>query len=182
MCDNSAVVDAINKKSMRGETIAILQLILLVAAIQDIELHAEWLPSEDNAIADALSRHQYEKLTVLCKQLGICPTLLRNSTHLRGYRKKLLSSYGMDLHPLQENHTSQPSTATKLSSHSNDPELCTRHRSKRSQHGLQQRLSKPKRKQRRSTSLVTPYGEVQQYQQLSQAFPEMKSKSWGGGK
>ena len=151
MCDNSAVVDAINKRSIRGETIAILQLILLVAAIQDIELHAEWLPSEDNAIADALSRHQYERLTVLCKQLGICPTLLRNSTHLRGYRKKLHSSFGMDLHPQQENHTSQPSTAMRPSPHSNEPESHIQHQLKRSQHGLQRRLSKPKQKQQRNT-------------------------------
>jgi len=126
-------------------------LILLVAAIQDIELHAEWLPSEDNAIADALSRHQYERLTVLCKQLGICPTLLRNSTHLRGYRKKLHSSFGMDLHPQQENHTSRPSTAMRPSPHSNEPESHIQHQLKRCQHGLQRRLSKPKQKQRRST-------------------------------
>ena len=61
MCDNSAVVDAINKKSMRGITITILQFILLIAAIHDIELHSKWLSSEDNAIADALSRHQFDK-------------------------------------------------------------------------------------------------------------------------
>jgi len=42
MCNNSTVVDAINKKSMHGETIAILQIILLIAAIREIELHAEW--------------------------------------------------------------------------------------------------------------------------------------------
>src|SRR5271169_106124 len=127
MCDNSAVVDAVNKKSMRGETIAILQLILLIAAIRDIELHAEWLLSEDNAIADALSRHQWDRLTVLCEQQGFSPTLLRNSMHLRNYRKKLLSSFGMDSLLPQEKPTKPPSKTMKHSLRSNEQANSTLH-------------------------------------------------------
>ena len=37
-CDNSAVVDAVIKKSIKGETINPLQMILLIAAIFDIEI------------------------------------------------------------------------------------------------------------------------------------------------
>ena len=91
---------------MRGITITILQFILLIAAIRDIELHSEWLSLEDNAIADALSRHQFDRLTSLCEQQGFSPILLRNSMHLRNYRKKLLSSYGMDSSLLSEEHMS----------------------------------------------------------------------------
>ena len=41
MCDNSAVVEVINKKSMRGIIITILQFILLITIIRDIELYSE---------------------------------------------------------------------------------------------------------------------------------------------
>lgn len=133
MCDNSTVVDTINKKSMRGETIAILQLILLIAAIRDIELQAEWLPSEDNAIADALSRHQWDRLTVLCKQQGFSPTLLCNSMHLRNYRRKLLSSFGTDSLLPQGKHTKRPSITTKRSLPSKELAKSTLHRLPHSQ-------------------------------------------------
>jgi len=150
MCDNSAVVDAINKKSMRGITITILQFILLIAAIRDIELHSEWLSSEDNAIADALSRHQFDRLTSLCEQQGFSPILLRNSMHLRNYRKKLLSSYGMDSPLLPEEHTSQLSTSTKHSQDF-DEHNHSLHRSTFSQHGSRRRSSKQRPRQPRNT-------------------------------
>ena len=152
MCDNSAVVDAINKKSMHGETIAILQLILLIAAIRDIELHAEWLPSEDNAIADALSRHQWDRLTVLCEQQGFSPTLLRNSSHLRNYRRKLLSSFGMDSPLPQESPTKPLSTTTKRLPPSNELATSTLLPSPLYLHGSQKQSSRPKRKQQNNTS------------------------------
>src|SRR5438552_8719990 len=100
---------------MRGITITILQFVLLIATIHDIELHSEWLSSEDNAIADALSRHQFDRLTSLYEQQGFSPILLRYSMHLRNYRNKLLSSYGMDSPLLPEEHTSQLSTSMKHS-------------------------------------------------------------------
>ena len=153
MCDNSAVVDAINKKSMRGITITILQFILLIAVIRDIELHSEWLSSEDNAIADALSRHQFDRLTVLCEQQGFSPILLRNSTHLRNYRRKLLSSYGMGSPPLPERRTSQPSTST-IHSQNLDEQSHFPHRSTFSQHGSRRRLSRQRPKQPFSRTLA----------------------------
>ena len=68
ICDNFVMMDAINKKSMRGIIIIILQFILLITIIHDIELHSKWLLSEDNVIIDALSRHQFDRLTSLCEQ------------------------------------------------------------------------------------------------------------------
>ena len=56
-CDNSAVVDAINKRSIRGPAILPLQRILLIAAVFDIQILPFWLPSEENMIADAASRY-----------------------------------------------------------------------------------------------------------------------------
>ena len=63
MCDNESVVDALSKHTIRGEAIHILQLIYLTAALYDLELSAKWLSSEENWIADALSRFNLLKLT-----------------------------------------------------------------------------------------------------------------------
>ena len=52
-CDNTAVVDAVSKKSIKGESINPLQIILLVAAVFDIEIQIFWIPSEENIVADA---------------------------------------------------------------------------------------------------------------------------------
>ena len=148
MCDNSAMVDAIKKKSI---TITILQLILLIAIIRDIELHSKGLSSEENVIADALSRHQFDRLTVLCEQQGFSSILLRNSTHLRNYRKKLLSSYDMNSLLLPEKHTSQLSIFMKHSQDFNEKSHF-QHRSLFSQRGLRRRLSRQRPKQPRNTS------------------------------
>ena len=47
-CDNSGVVDGINKRSIKGPAIEPLQTILLIAALFDIELAVFWIPSEEN--------------------------------------------------------------------------------------------------------------------------------------
>ena len=65
--DNSVVIEIINKKSMCGIIIIILQFILFIIIIHDIELHLKWLSSEDNVITDTLSRHQFDRLTSLCE-------------------------------------------------------------------------------------------------------------------
>jgi hypothetical protein len=61
-CDNSVVVDAINNRSIRGETVKPLQDVLLIAAIFNIEISAFWIPSAENIVADAASRFDLEKL------------------------------------------------------------------------------------------------------------------------
>jgi hypothetical protein len=69
-CDNSVVVEALNKRSIRGETIRPLQLILLIAAVFDIEIAAFWIPSEENIVADAALRHDIKELTNLGFQVS----------------------------------------------------------------------------------------------------------------
>jgi hypothetical protein len=64
-CDNSAVVDGVNKRSIKGPAIFPLRTILLIAAVFDIEVKAHWIPSEENVIADAASRHDFKKLANL---------------------------------------------------------------------------------------------------------------------
>jgi hypothetical protein len=64
--DNTAIVDSINKRSIKGLIILPLQRILLIAAVFDIELLAFRIPSKKNMVADAASRHDREKLVNLC--------------------------------------------------------------------------------------------------------------------
>lgn len=70
-CDNSAIVDAINSRSIRGPAIDILQNLFLLTSLDDIVIHATWLPSQDNWIADALSRFEFSKLTNIFPKLHI---------------------------------------------------------------------------------------------------------------
>ena len=72
-CDNSAVVDAINKHSIKGLSIHPLQTIFLIAAVFDINLFSFWLPSEENIVADAASRHDYKKLADMGLQVSDQP-------------------------------------------------------------------------------------------------------------
>ena len=69
-CDNTTVVDAINKCSIKGQTVRPLQSILLITAIFDIALFAFWIPSEENIVAVHASRHDYTKLTDLGLQIS----------------------------------------------------------------------------------------------------------------
>jgi hypothetical protein len=64
-CDNDTVVDAINKRSIRGPTITPLQTLLLIAALFNITISAIWIPTASNSIADALSRHDFKRLANL---------------------------------------------------------------------------------------------------------------------
>jgi hypothetical protein len=67
-CDNDAVVDAINKRSIRGPTITPLQTLLLIAALFSITISAVWIPTASNSIADALSRQDFKRLANLGHQ------------------------------------------------------------------------------------------------------------------
>ena len=78
-CDNSAVVDSLNKHSIKGPAIVPLQRIFLIAAVYDIHIVPFWIPSEENMVADAASRHNYEKLA----NLGLQVTNLPRTVDLR---------------------------------------------------------------------------------------------------
>ena len=92
-CDNSAVVSAIGKRSIRGDANRPLQAILLIAAIFDIELTAFWLPSKENIVADAASWFDFKKLANLGFQDQI--HILRSpppSQKITNLRQKLCNS------------------------------------------------------------------------------------------
>src|SRR5579859_3984876 len=79
MCDNAAMVNAINARSVRGQTIDPLQLLFLTAALYDIEIASEWLSSEDNWIADALSHFEEARNHIGNSTSGSC----NHSIHTR---------------------------------------------------------------------------------------------------
>ena len=64
-CDNTAVVNGINNRSIRGPSIRPLRTLLLIAAVLDIEIKAHWIPTKENIVADAASRHDFRKLANL---------------------------------------------------------------------------------------------------------------------
>ena len=67
-CDNLPVVNGVNNRTIRGDAINPLQSLLLLAAIHDIEVRATWIPTEENAIVDALSRFDMNRLANLVGQ------------------------------------------------------------------------------------------------------------------
>src|SRR5271169_56840 len=70
-CDNDAVVKGVNKSTIRGAAIHPLQSLLLLAATRDIVVRATWIPTKENAIADALSRFDMKRLANLVGVQGI---------------------------------------------------------------------------------------------------------------
>lgn len=64
-CDNTIVVDATNKRSIKESTVKSLQTILLIAAVFDISLIAFWVSSKENRVAESASHHDYSKLANL---------------------------------------------------------------------------------------------------------------------
>ena len=124
MCDNSSISDAINKTSIRGEAISVLQLIFLGAAIYDFEIISCWLSSEDNWIADSLSRFTLDRLANA--QLDKIFAINRRATGspMSLFRQKLHDFFGSDSPLPLEPRTLQPSPTT-----SDSPSLTTTNRS-----------------------------------------------------
>ena len=64
--DNSAAHVGLSKQSLHGPAHKPLLKLLSFAASLDIEIHATWLPSAENALADALSRSNFAAIADLC--------------------------------------------------------------------------------------------------------------------
>jgi hypothetical protein len=68
-CDNEAVVAALPKGSIKRQAMSLLRQIAMHIALHDVELHCVWIPTKDNALADALSRWDTEIIANLCPNL-----------------------------------------------------------------------------------------------------------------
>jgi hypothetical protein len=108
-CDNSSVVDALNKHSIKGPTIVPLQRIFLLAAVFDIQIFPFWIPSSENMVADAASRFDYSKLANL--GLQVSQDLPRPAI----LRQKLRSLLNNPLPQAQDAITRKSSRITSLS-------------------------------------------------------------------
>ena len=71
--DNRAVAHGISNMTIRGASMQVLRRCLLLTNEYDIDLEAKWISTNDNALADALSRLEYSKIADLAPQL-VCPT------------------------------------------------------------------------------------------------------------
>jgi hypothetical protein len=139
-CDNSAVVDALHKHSIKGPAIIPLQRIFLIAAVSDIEILAFWIPSRENMVADAASRFDYARLADLGMQVSQDlprPALLRQKLH---------SFFTTPSLPVR-NNPKQPSFESTNFSAANTATSLTPPHSKQSHTGLHisSPTSKPKR-------------------------------------
>ena len=91
-CDNEGVVNAINKKSICGPIINLLQILLLLTGLLNIDILAVWIPTAENAVADALSQHDFKRLT----NLGYKDYIVHRTTakvRMSTLRQKLLSHF-----------------------------------------------------------------------------------------
>jgi len=67
--DNRAVAYGIANRTIRGESMTVLPRCLLLAAENDIEVETKWISTTDNALADALSRFNFENIANLAPEL-----------------------------------------------------------------------------------------------------------------
>jgi hypothetical protein len=73
--DNEAVRFAIQNSSTKGAASVALRELFLIASQQDIKLVPAWLSSSDNALADALSRLDLNRIANLCPHIQSLPSL-----------------------------------------------------------------------------------------------------------
>lgn len=67
--DNRAVFYGLAKGTIRGASMTVLRRCLLLATEYDLELQPIWIPTNENALADALSRFDHDRVTNLAPQL-----------------------------------------------------------------------------------------------------------------
>lgn len=60
--DNTGVVNGLKSLAVCGPALDLLQNVIMILALQDIIVESYWLSSEDNSLADILSRGQWSKL------------------------------------------------------------------------------------------------------------------------
>ena len=86
---NSSTAHAgLRKGFLHGPPNAPLKSLLILAAARDIQIVPHWLPSEENALADALSRNNFQEVANICPHWQDLSVLNRP----RGSLHELLSS------------------------------------------------------------------------------------------
>ena len=103
-CDNQAVVEWMRSGTSRSrDAMPVLRILVMLAACLDFTFSITWIPSEENSLADAASRFQFQRLFELAPYLQRNPC--QTKSQLTGMRRMLStlhkspSSSGMASHP-----------------------------------------------------------------------------------
>jgi len=80
--DHRVVAHALSNRTIRGASIQVLTRCVLLATKYDIDLEIHWISTKENALADALSRFDYDRIA------DIAPQLVHANNNLRrhGFR------------------------------------------------------------------------------------------------
>ena len=69
--DNTVALAGLQNTVLKGPANLLLRQILVQAAAFDIQLQSSWISSEDNTLADALSRFDWATVKNLCPQIDL---------------------------------------------------------------------------------------------------------------
>ena len=67
--DNQAVAHGLTNRTIHGAPMRVLRRCLLLASECDVDLVSRWVSTDENALADALSRFDYVRIADLAPQL-----------------------------------------------------------------------------------------------------------------
>jgi len=152
-CDNSAIVSALSTRSIRGDAIDPLQLILLASAAEDIEIVSEWLSSEANWIADALSRFQLHLIVNLFPQFRDASLHRRESgSTMSLFLHRLRTAFGTASLPELEPATPLPSKTTVALL----PSTVSRHSQRPLKRSASGQLKRSAKRRRRQFNTISP--------------------------
>ena len=152
-CDNSAIVSALSTRSIRGDAIDPLQLILLASAAEDIEIVSEWLSSEANWIADALSRFHLHLIADLFPQFrDASPHRRESGSTMSLFLHRLQTAFGTASLPELKPTTPLPSKTTVALL----PSMVSRHSRRPLKHSASGQLKPPTKRRRRQFNAISP--------------------------
>ena len=121
--DNTTVLSGLRRLSVRGNSLEPLRNITLCAAHNNIEIHARWIPTCENTLADLLSRRDFNKIANQFPLLSQTPrashgTHPNGGTQISAYSAMLPATSGGDSAPTRDEHMTQPAAAILPTAHS----------------------------------------------------------------
>lgn len=115
--DNRAVAHAVSNRSIRGAPMKVLRRCLLLATEYHCEVEARWISTKDNALADALSQFDHDRICDIALQLMAPPYNLQGLGLLtysnRASRQARPTTSGVGSHPQLDETTILPGRASR---------------------------------------------------------------------
>ena len=113
--DNTTVLSGLRRHSVRGSAMEPLRNITLCAAHHDIEMHAKWIPTHENILADLLSRRDFDKIANQFPRLAQEPlhgTHQSHGTQILASTAQLPATFGGDSAQIPDEPMTQHAVAT----------------------------------------------------------------------